>query len=340
MITYDIIYLTNIPAFYKINLLNRISKSKKIYVIFLKDDNPDRDNDFYKGDRNFNWISLNDKFLINQIIFIIKLLRRRNYHSLMIGGWSNVLCWLSAFISPKTKNAVVIESSIFESNTNGLKGILKKVFLTRISKSYASGKAQEQLLQKLKFKGSIIITKGVGIFNHIEQPDYYPKVQVKNFIYVGRLSSEKNLEYLVKTFNKLSDYNLNIIGYGPQETKLKKIASINIKFFGAIDNSLLTFYFSKNDALILPSISEPWGLVVEEALNNGLPVIVSENVGCVSEIITNDFNGIIFSLSETNGLQKSILKMADIKYYNKLRKNISHIDYEKIAEQQVSCYLR
>jgi glycosyltransferase involved in cell wall biosynthesis len=102
---------------------------------------------------------------------------------------------------------------------------------------------------------------------------------------------------------------------------------------------LLTVYYSENDVLILPSLSEPWGLVVEEALNNGLPVIISEKVGCMSEIIVHDYNGIIFSLSEPDNLQKAILRMANVNYYNTLRMNISQMDFEKAAEQQVNTYL-
>jgi len=336
---YDLIYITDIPAFYKINLFNRIAKSRKIFVIFLKDHHSDRNADFYTGGRNFDWILLNRKLLINKIIILIRLLRSSDYRSLIIGGWDNVLYWISAFISPRSKNAVVVESSIIESKTNGLLGILKRVFLSRISKSYTPGKAHKKLMQKLHFKGTIIITKGVGISNFSKQPAYNAKEQVKNFIFVGRLSREKNLEYLVNTFNKFPDYILNIIGYGPLESKLKKIALKNIKFHGAIENSLLTNYYLENDALILPSLSETWGLVVEEALNNGLPVIISENVGCLYDIIIPDYNCRVFSLSESNSLQKAILRMTDINYYNNLRRNISKMDFEEAAELQVRSYL-
>jgi glycosyltransferase involved in cell wall biosynthesis len=339
MIAYDIIYLTNIPAFYKINLLNRIAENRKIYAIFLKDNYTERNIDFIKGDRNFDYVSLEGKNFVSRTYTLIKLLRNLQYQRLMICGWDNILYWFSAFLSPRKKNAIVVESSIFESKTDGLKGFYKKVFLTRITKSFVSGKAQEELVQKLNFKGKSVITKGVGVFQTVKQPPYYPREQVKNFIFVGRLSSEKNLDFLVRTFNELPDYNLNIVGYGPLEANLKEIASKNILFHGAIDNSLLPSYYSENDVLILPSLSEVWGLVVEEALNNGLPVIVSDKVGCASEIIIPDYNGIIFSLSEADSLTKAIKKMSDLKFYNKLRWNISQMDYEKIVQHQVNSYL-
>jgi glycosyltransferase involved in cell wall biosynthesis len=339
MTDYDIIYLTNIPAFYKINLFNRIVENRKIFVVFIEDNSRDRNDDFVKGDRNFDYVTLDGKNIMSQILIIKKLLRRLNYQVLIIDGWDYVLYWFSAFMSPKKKNAVVVESSIFDSQTSGLKGLFKKIYLSRISKSYASGTSQKQLLHALRFKGSIVITRGVGIFNFNKQPTYCPKEEIKNFIFVGRLSSEKNLEFLIQTFNKLPEYNLNIVGYGPLESKLKKIAFPNVKFHGAIDNTLLQSFYNENDALILPSISEVWGLVVEEALNNGLPVIVSDKVGCAGEILIPEYNGIIFSLSEDQSLKEAIIKMADVEYHNKLRSNISQMDYERTAEYQVACYL-
>lgn len=337
--TYDLVYITYIPSFYKINLLNRIAQNKKIYVIFLKSKSLQRNDNFYKGERNFEWSSLDGTLKINQIVKLIKLYRKIKFNSMIICGWNNILLWVYAFLSPRRKNAVVIESSIFESNINGLKGFVKKVFLSRISKAYCSGEAQKQLMSKLYFKGKIIITKGVGIFNIVKQPVFYPKEQVKSFIYVGRLSPEKNLKYLIQIFNELPYLTLNIVGYGPLEGNLREIGNSNIIFHGAIDNSLLPEYYFSNDAFILPSLSEPWGLVIEEALNNGIPVIVSENVGCSSEIVIQDFNGIIFSLSEMDSLKNAILKMQNVHYYNTLRKNVSLMDFEKNAAHQVACYI-
>lgn len=339
MKTYDIVYLTGTPAFYKLNLFNRIAERKKIYVIFLTDFRLIRNSDFYRGERNFDWVSLSEKPLLFKIILIYKLLKKTDYNSLLISGWDYIYCWYAAFISPKVKNAVVIESSVYDSFTKGYKGFLKRIFLRRITRAYVSGKAQKALLQNLRFRGIITITKGVGIFNLSGKQTYTEKKHITNFIFVGRLSPEKNLKYLVQTFNSLPDFTLNIVGFGPMEEELKKLSSGNIKFHGAINNSDLPAYYRENDALILPSLYEPWGLVVEEALNNGLPVIISNRVGCADEIIKQDVNGIIFSLSEINSLRDAIIKISDIKYYNKLKKNVIEMDFTRIANEQVESYL-
>ena len=336
----DLIYITNIPAFYKINLFNEISRFRKIKVIFTHDTSKQRNSDFYKGDRKFEFASISNKTFIGKLTFIYHLLKKEPYQQLIIGGcgWSQLILWIAAFLSSQKKNGFIVESSIIESKTTGLKGWIKKIFISRISKAYVSGKSQADLCKSLNFKGQYIVTKGVGIFNIQPQPVYKEKTSVRNFIYVGRLSPEKNLRFLIETFNQLSNLILNIVGFGPEESFLKSIAKSNIIFHGAIPNAELHKIYAANDVFILPSTSEPWGLVVEEALNNGLPVIVSDKVGCAAEII-NETNGLIFQLSDPEGLKKAILKMQDINYYNKIRLNISTMDFNAIAQEQVNCYL-
>jgi len=88
----------------------------------------------------------------------------------------------------------------------------------------------------------------------------------------------------------------------------------------------------------LPSISEPWGLVVEEALNNGLPVIVSSRVGCLGEVVTADV-GLSFNFDDANDLGFAIEKITNLNYYNNLRYNISKLDFDAITHGQVKSYL-
>ncbi len=334
-----IIYLTNLPAFYKINLFNRIAQQRKLLVVFTHESMTIRNEDFCKGERKFEFVSIAKKSEIGKILFILKLLKNADYQNLILSGWDKLIMWIAAFSSTKRKNSVAVESSLLESKVTGFVGFLKRVFLSRITIAYVCGKSQSDLMTALKFKGKQITTKGVGIFNIVPQPAYRAYSTVTNFIYVGRLSHEKNLIPLIETFNKLPELKLNIVGYGPQDSVLKSIANKNIIFHGPVDNSDLPQKYYDNEVFILNSSSEPWGLVVEEALNCGLPVIVSDKVGCAEEIIKQDVNGIIFPLSENDGLLNAVLKILDIQYYNTLRRNISLMDFNKVADEQTNCYL-
>jgi|LSQX01.3.fsa_nt_gb glycosyltransferase involved in cell wall biosynthesis len=338
MKNFDLIIITNLPAFYKINLFNRVAQSLSVLVIFTHDSSTQRNEDFYHGTRNFHSVSISNMSGFKKSLFLTKLLFKNPNCRLLLGGWDYFLYWIAAFLSKKKHNELIIESSYIESKTSGLKGFTKRLFLKRITKAYASGTSQIKLLHNLNFKGEIIKTKGVGIFNIVPQPAFSTRNCVSDFIYVGRLSPEKNLKFLIQTFNTLPNLRLNIIGFGPEEYVLKSIAKSNVNFYGAIVNSELHKFYQQNDVFILPSLSETWGMVVEEALNNGLPIIVSDKVGCAEEIV-NEKNGLIFKLSEPLSIFEAIQKITDIQFYNSLRQNISQIDFNKLAEEQVNCYL-
>lgn len=336
---YEKIIITNLPAFYKVNLFNRINERLEILVIFTGQNGDIRNESFYTDTFLFDYIELQQYGTIKRILKIVTIINRIGFRELIIGGWDSIFYWICVFLNPKRKNSLIVESSHFESRISGLRGFFKRIFLKRVSKVYASGYSQKKLVNDLGFHSKIVKTKGVGIFNIIEQAPFSMATEVKNFLYVGRFSPEKNLVNLIKVFNSLPDYNLNFIGYGPQYEELKAIGKCNIYFHGSIRNEDLPYYYKNNDVLILPSIIEPWGLVVEEALNNGLPVIVSNRVGCTEEIIVENFNGLIFKYDDLNDLSDNVIKITDVRLYNEMRLNISKMDFKQVASEQVNLYI-
>ena len=336
---YDKVFVTNLLPFYKINLYNEISSRQRILVIVTGDDAETRNANFFKGDIKFEFIFYRKRNIFYRLYFTLHLLTKLQYKEVIVGGWDSIPLWLFALLSPKSKNSVVIESSYIESDTSGMKGFAKRIFISRIrNKAYVSGLSQQKLAENLKCRAKVVKTKGVGVFNYVKQPEYIARKKVKNFLFVGRLVEVKNLEFLIRVFNELKAYTLRIAGFGKLETYLKSIANDNIVFLGAVDNEKLSEVYQQNDVFILPSKSEPWGLVVEEALNNGMPVLVSDRVGCASEIV-DDENGLVFKWDSEADLRDKINKIVQIDYYNQLRHNISKMDFEKIEKDQVNCYL-
>jgi glycosyltransferase involved in cell wall biosynthesis len=128
------------------------------------------------------------------------------------------------------------------------------------------------------------------------------------FLFVGRISSEKNIDFLIQLAIKLkninSRINIKIIGTGPDYEELKlKIKNLdlnNILLIGSIKWDNLGKYYSNSLGLILPSFFEPWGMVANEAFYYNIPVICSKFCGCAGDLVLNDFNGIVlqdYSLS-------------------------------------------
>ncbi|MET4118622.1 glycosyltransferase involved in cell wall biosynthesis [Bradyrhizobium sp. JR1.5] len=135
------------------------------------------------------------------------------------------------------------------------------------------------------------------------------------FLYVGRFSPEKSLEHLVQAFKQVlaswPGAKLVLVGKGPSEQGLRAIVSdlgINddVIFTGAKYDSDLFEEYSKATCFVLPSHSEPWGLVVNEALSYACPVIVSYRCGCVPELVAEGKTGFSF---EWGNLQELVDRM-------------------------------
>ncbi len=124
--------------------------------------------------------------------------------------------------------------------------------------------------------------------------------EAPRFLYVGRLSPEKNLLRLLEAFalvkKKAPKAELIIVGGGPQKEELERRAgALGLDpaaiLVGSKSGNDLFDEYAKATCFVLPSTSEPWGLVVNEALHYGCPVIVSERCGCVPELVIEGETG-------------------------------------------------
>lgn len=115
----------------------------------------------------------------------------------------------------------------------------------------------------------------------------------KNILYVGRLIRRKNIGFLIESFMKTSskNWNLILIGDGPDKKRLQQLARDDnrIYFTGFLSGYKKYQYFQNAAVLVLVSDKDSWGLVVNEAMMFGLPVILSENVEAKEMVNGNGF---------------------------------------------------
>jgi glycosyltransferase involved in cell wall biosynthesis len=339
---YDYVIVTHIPVFYKVNLYNELAKKLNVFVIFISEDTKEKRADDFINLKNIHFKydilsdgNFQDRNKYKNIKKLSKILKNIEYKKLLVSGWDLQEFWYLIFTNAKYKNCLALESTILESNTGGINGLIKKIFLKRISTVFASGDLHKQLLVKLGYNEKINITKGVGIIN---KPDFekIAKEYSKKFLYIGRLAKVKNLEVLITIFNDLSDYTLTIIGVGEYEEYLKSIANKNTIFKGSVENRYIENFMLENDIFILPSISESWGLVIEEALYFGMPIIVSKNCGSV-ELVENGVNGYIINPNNNKNIKENILKI-DNDNYKKLVDGVERFSIYNKDKIQVTSY--
>ncbi|TDV18258.1 glycosyltransferase family 4 protein [Paraburkholderia caballeronis] len=137
------------------------------------------------------------------------------------------------------------------------------------------------------------------------------------FLFVGRLSGEKGISTLLEAFARLyrriPEVRLRLVGTGPQRAQLdEQVAALGIggavTFLGSLQDEPLSREYYGATCLVLPSRSEPWGLVVNEALSHGCPAVVSESCGCVPELVIDGVSGYTFPAGDAAALQRTMRK--------------------------------
>ncbi|RZL48472.1 MAG: glycosyltransferase family 1 protein [Pedobacter sp.] len=169
----------------------------------------------------------------------------------------------------------------------------------------------------------------------------------KTIVCVARLVPIKNIENLLQAWKIVedngSDYKLNIIGNGPLYNQLDQLSSsLNLKsvtFLGAISNNDLPLHLYNADAFVLPSYSESWGLVVNEAMAAGLPVLLSNKINAAQALLQDGINGYSFNPNNVQDIANSILKFTALDNAAKKQmsdnslKIINTMDYQHMGQE-------
>lgn len=180
-------------------------------------------------------------------------------------------------------------------------------------KIIANSPATEEKLKRLNFKSDIrTIVSGIDL-------DFINSVRSKKknqVIYVGRLIKYKNVDLLLNEFSKVKDSKLIIVGSGPEEENLKRLAKkldINVDFRGFVTEKEKIRLIKSSQLLINPSSVEGLGLILLEAMACGTPV-VAKNLSTYffcnknNSLLGDNFASNITKLLENNTLRARLRK--------------------------------
>ena len=192
---------------------------------------------------------------------------------------------------------------------------VKDVITAQVDSLWLPSKSYDQEYACFNRKGISFFYGFSTINNDFFNPAVNYKAENKTIICVARLVPIKNIDNLLKAWQLIEQhntgYNLLIVGNGPQEIFLKQLSSdLNIKaveFIDAVENNALPAYLKRSGAFILPSLSETWGLVVNEAMAAGLPVLLSTKINAATDLLQEGINGFGFEPVDVNAIHKAIL---------------------------------
>ncbi len=136
-----------------------------------------------------------------------------------------------------------------------------------------------------------------------------------------RFVPKKNLDVLLEAFAAYceasrSPWELVLCGDGPMKEGLEAMTrelgiSDHVRMPGFVQYEDLPSYYGLAQAFVHASHREQWGLVVNEAMAAGLPVLVSERCGCVPELVQQGVNGFTFPPSDAAALKRLLLRFSD-----------------------------
>lgn len=121
-------------------------------------------------------------------------------------------------------------------------------------------------------------------------------------LYAAKFQPRKRPDDLLRAAALLNGacvpFQIAMVGSGEMERRLRAMARslglTNVSFAGFVNQSALPRYYGACDVFVLPSIDEPWGLVINEAMCAGLPIVASSEIGCVPDLVRDGRNGRLF----------------------------------------------
>jgi glycosyltransferase involved in cell wall biosynthesis len=136
-------------------------------------------------------------------------------------------------------------------------------------------------------------------------------------LFVGRLLPEKGLSVLFDAYGKvqagMQDTALLVAGDGPMRGECKRRVRDDrledVSFLGFVSQEELPEVYVAADVFALPSLVEPWGVVVNEAMACGLPVLLSDRVGASADLVEEGVNGFVVGTGDARALSEAILEV-------------------------------
>jgi glycosyltransferase involved in cell wall biosynthesis len=338
-----IVILTEIIAPYRIPVFNALAQHDgvELHVIFLAENDPtEREWLVYKDEICFSYQVLpswrrrlgRHNFLLNR--GAETALRRARPDFVVCGGYNYVASWQSMAWARRNRVPFGLWA---ESTTRDFRSrhtlieFLKTRFLRSCNAFVVPGKSSVEYLRHYGVPPEMIFTAPNAVdtqffaqraaviredtVSHREALQLPPRF----FLFAGRLVQEKGVFDLIRAYGALApelrkEIGLVFVGEGPARSQLlqraAKVSPGSIQLKGFAQRELLPAYYALADAFVFPTHTDPWGLVVNEAMSCGLPVISSGAAGCVADLIESGCNGRVFSTGDVGQLTSAMDELA------------------------------
>ena len=202
-----------------------------------------------------------------------------------------------------------------ESSRSWVRRAVRRWIVRQIDGAVVNGKSGERYLRGLGYLGPVAHAPYAIDDRPFERVRYCPEKNTYRLIYTGRLLAQKGLgtfcDALVSWCAGHPEISIvfRLVGDGPEQYKiasLKKPANLIIELIGSVPRVELAEHYNQADVYAFPTFGDEWGVVINEAMISGLPVLGSIYSQAVNELIQEGYDGWIFDPRDSESLSRAL----------------------------------
>lgn len=328
-----VLFYSNIPSPYRVDFFNELGKHCDLTVIFELSYSPERDDKWKDYNfKNFKGIVLDGKRISTDTAFcpnITKYLKAERYDEVVVTVLASPTAILAVNWLKRHHIPYIYEGDGgFIHPDNKIKYLIKKRIISGAKYCFSTSKAFDEycINYGASFEGLIryplssicnedIIPRCLSLEEKSALKENCHMAEKKCIVSVGQMIERKGFDILLKAAKNLSDeWGIYLIG-GNATKELEELVSKlrlenKVHFLDFMDKKTLWKYYQAADLFLLPTREDIWGLVVNEAMANGLPVVSSDKCIAALEMVEDEKNGYIFQSENTEELGQ-VLKMVN-----------------------------
>lgn len=318
-----ILFITNLPAPYKVDYLNELGKYVQLDVVF------ERSN---AKNRASAWTSSNTIVSFREVILsgikfgdemcldpsIIRYIKKNRDGLILLNGYSSPTEMLA--IRYMTRHGIkfgLVCDGLIEKAETPLKSKMKTGLISSADFWMSSGRETDRVLIAHGAIPSRIFRYPFSSIRESDIPavpynrvNYKEKIGCKSqfmLLYVGQMIHRKGIDILMRAIKDIDlDICLYLIG---NKIPVDDARIVNLSFQ---DRHTLKQYYMAADLFVLPSREDIWGLVVNEAMGYGVPVLATDKCGAALEMVDEGKNGAIVPVENIPSLREKIVDLLQV----------------------------
>lgn len=327
-----VLFITNYPSPYRVNFYDELGKYLDVTVLFADriEKKVTRDSAWYeKSQGGFRMIQLKKRIFTlhgRDLCIDVREWVRKDYDAIVVCGYSSPTAMLAmAYMRlHRIPFYMEVDGGLIRPDSK-LRYWFKKMLVTLPNAWISSGRFTTKYLTHYGAKEEYIKYYPFSSLWQQDIPVSVPAVEEKlqlrqklgiteekMVISVSRFIASKRLDMLIRTGAALgSRVGIYIIGGEPTEEYLQirqELGAENVHFVGFLKKDKLAEYYRAADLFALPTRTDVWGLVINEAMAQGLPIVTTDRCVAGLELVKEGENGYIIPVDDQQALTEAIRK--------------------------------